>query len=131
MKTKFISILALGAVLVAYAAAPLTVGQVIKEPKKYDGKDVVVKGTVSEFKAKTSKAGNKYTVFKLKGENKELSVYMRDHMAKPVKNDDLVVVTGQFAAEKKVGTQTFKNEIDISKKEGKKYGVKLLPKPKA
>ena len=126
MRTKlaFLTIAALASI--AYAASFLTVDAVMKDTKKYDTKDVTVRGKVANFKEKTSKAGNKYTTFVLKGETKSINVYIRDHMAKDPKPGDIAEVVGVFRVSKKVGTMVFKNEIDATKAAGKKYGVKII-----
>ncbi len=108
----------------SFAADTLQVDQVLKDLKKYDKKTISVKGMVDGFDARTSKKGNEYTVFKLKDKaGKTISVYSRGHLKTAPKNADWVVVTGFFQVEKKVGSQTFKNEIDCSPKVGQKNGV--------
>jgi hypothetical protein len=52
---------------------------------------------------------------------------MKDHLPKDLKDGQMVEVRGIYKVEKKVGTMTFKNEIEISAVKGKKYGVKVLP----
>lgn len=110
----------------AQAAKYISVDALQKDTKKYDKKDVVVRGKVKDYKAKTSKAGNKYTTFKLLGEKKEVNIYMREHPAKPLKDGQLVEVNGVYRVEKKVGDRVFKNEIEITAEKGKKYGVKTV-----
>lgn len=108
----------------AIASGPISVDQLIKDSSKLDGKDVVVVGKVKDYLEKTSKKGNKYVIFKIVGVKETANVYLRDRLAKPVKDGDKVEVTGVYRHEKKVTTFTVKNEIDASKKEGKPYGVK-------
>lgn len=111
---------------VAYAATFLTVDAVMKNTKKYNEKEVTVRGRLDKYKKKTSKSGNKYTTFELKGETKSVNVYMRDHLPKDPKTGDVVEVMGVFRESKTVGSATFKNEIDVTKVAGKKYGVKVI-----
>ena len=126
MRTK-IALLAIAAfATVAYAATFLTVDAVMKNTKKYNEKDVTVRGRLDKYKKKTSKSGNKYTTFELKGETKSINVYMRDHLPKDPKSGDVVEVMGVFRESKTVGSATFKNEIDATKVAGKKYGVKVI-----
>lgn len=111
---------------VAYTATFLTVDAVMKNTKKYNEKEVTVRGRLDKYKKKTSKSGNKYTTFELKGETKSINVYMRDHLPKDPKTGDVVEVMGVFRESKTVGSATFKNEIDVTKVAGKKYGVKVI-----
>ena len=114
---------------VAFAAEVLTVDKLIEKADTHNNNDVVVTGKVSDFQAKTSKAGNPYTNFKLKGENTVASVYFQGHMESAPRNGDTVEVTGVYRKEKKVNDSfTVKNEIDATKKQGKKYGVKVTKK---
>jgi len=113
----------------ALAAEKASVGGLLKDGKKFDQKEVAVTGFVKDFQQKTSKIGNKYFNFKLK-EGKDadefVSVYSRGTLEKGLKDDAKVEVTGFFRLETKVGSYTYKNEIDCSPKEGKKFGVKEL-----
>lgn len=110
----------------AMAAGYLSVDALMKDSKKQDKKDVTVRGRIERFAGKTSKSGNKYTTFVLAGEKAKVNVYMREHLAKPPKNGDLVEVKGLFRLEKKVGERVFKNEIEITPVKGKTYGLKKL-----
>lgn len=112
--------------LAALAAGFLSVDALMKDGKKHDKKDVTVRGRVDRFEAKTSKAGNKYTTFQVLGEKAKVNVYMRDHLKTPFKKGDLVEVKGVFRLEKKVGERVFKNEIEITAKDGKSYGAKKI-----
>jgi hypothetical protein len=120
---KAISLLAL---VVLAPAKPLSakVSEVLKDPAKYDGKAVAVKGVVAEFKARTSKAGNDYFVFDLVEGKEHLAVYGQGKLQNAPKDGDKVTVTGKYAKERKVGSRTFKNEIDASTRLDKSFGVK-------
>lgn len=118
--------LLLFAVACAFAATILTPDQVIKDRDKLDTKVVTVRGKVEDFDAKTSKRGNAYTVFKVAGAKQKVNGYLRGHLAKAPKNGDTVEVTGVFRKEKKVGEQTFKDEIDATAERGKPHGVKII-----
>lgn len=120
---KAISLLAL---VVLASTKPLSakVSEVLKDPAKYDGKAVAVKGTVAEFKARTSKAANDYVVFDLVEGKDHLAVYGQGKLQKAPKDGDKVTVTGKYAKERKVGSRTFKNEIDASARLDKSFGVK-------
>lgn len=127
---KIASVLLLACAAFAWSGegVSLKLTELLKDAKKYDGKAVVVRGMVAEFEARTSKRGTKYTVFKLKDGKDTASVYLKTHLAKPPANQDPVEVSGIFRVEKKVGPQTFTNEIDATPVKDKPYGVKLLPK---
>jgi hypothetical protein len=120
---KAFSLLAL---LIVAGAKPMSakVSEVLKDPAKYDGKAVVVKGIVADFKAKTSNAGNDYYLFDLVEGTESLAVYGQGKLAKAPKDGDKVTVTGKYAKERKVGNRTFKNEIDASVRLDKSFGVK-------
>ena len=111
----------------AFAQVQTTTVAIMKDGKKFDKKEVVVKGKVEDYKRKTSRKGSKYTSFKVSDGGKFLNVYMKDHLPKDLKDGQMVEVRGIFKVEKKVGTMIFKNEIEISAVKGKKYGVKVLP----
>lgn len=115
-------------VLLAFAADALTVGALLKDADKYDGKAVTVTGKVLEFKQKTSRAGNQYFTLILKGDKKDadLNVYGRGKLEPAPAKDNQVEVSGVYRKEKKVTTFTVKNEVDISPVEGKKYGLKIV-----
>lgn len=114
---------------VAFGAAAMTVDKLLKEKDKFDGKDVVVTGKVADYKPHVSKAGNAYITFKLKGQSQTANVYLRGKLegdAAP-KDGDTVEVSGVYRKEKKVNANfTSKDEIDASKAEKKKFGVKIL-----
>ena len=121
----FISLLSVA----AFAAEALTVDKLLKDRETLDTKEVVVGGIVSEYRQRESQAGNPYVTFKLKGENKVASVYLQGKLegdAAP-KDGDKVEVSGVFRKEKKVNSNfTVKDEIDATKKEKKKFGVKII-----
>lgn len=116
-------------VAVAFAADALTVDKLLADRDSHDGKAVTVKGEVDDYRQRESRQGNPYITFKLKGENKVANIYLRGKLegdAMP-KNGDTVEVMGMYQKEKKVTDSfTSKDEIDASKVEGKKFGVKIL-----
>ena len=105
-------------------AADLTPEAVLKDAAKHDGKEVTIAGKIEKLERKTSRAGNKYFVFQLKGEKEIVNVYGRGELAEEWKNGAKAVVNGIFRKEKKLSNFTVKNEVDVSAKEGKKYGVR-------
>ena len=109
--------------LVGGVALDAKISEIRDAPAKFDGKAVAVSGRVSHFKQKTSKAGNDYYTFDLVEGKEKLAIYGGDKLDAVLKEDDRVVVTGKFAAERKVGEHVFTNEIDASSKLGKAFGV--------
>jgi hypothetical protein len=108
------------------AAEKASVADLLKDAKKLDQKEVEVKGSLREFKQRTSKIGNKYFTFRLKDGDQSVNVFSRGALETPPKDGAKVTVVGIYRAENKVGDNVFKNEIDCSPKEGKKFGVKEL-----
>lgn len=115
----------------AFAGEQLTVEALLKNAKTHDGKAVTVIGTVSDYKEKTSKRGNPYVTFKLKGAKEIASVYLQGRLKKACKNGDVVIVEGKFVREKKVGDVLYKNEIDATAPKGGNDRVKVVPKTAA
>lgn len=123
---RALTLVAVTFVTSAWAGEQLTVEALLKNAKTYDGKEVRVVGKVAEYKEKVSKAGNKYVTFKLRGAKETASVYLRNRLQKPCKDGDTVIVTGKFTLEKKVGTVTYKNEIDATAQAGKPDNVRIV-----
>jgi len=123
-----LSILLVALTATALASAPLTVDGLLKKASEHDGKAVSVKGEVSTFTEKTSRAGNKYTTFVLKGENSVANAYSQGHLDPKPKNGDMVEITGIYLKEKKLKDFTVKNEVNFTKVEGKPYGLKITKK---
>ncbi len=112
----------------SFAAAPLTVDGLHKKSAELDGKVVSVTGEVSNFTEKTSKAGNKYTTFVLKGENSVANGYTQGHLDPKPKNGDIVEITGTYLKEKKLKDFTVKHEVNFTKVQGKPFGLKITKK---
>lgn len=120
-------LLGLSTAALALVAVKVPLGDLLKDPKNFDGKTITVAGSVSEFKQKTSRKGNKYFTFTMKGEGKqEVNVYSQGEASADVKDGAKVEVTGVFRQEKKVLDFTVKNEIDATKVDGKENGVKVV-----
>lgn len=122
-------LLALSALLVfttALAAEKATVANILKDPAKFDNKVVTVVGKVARFKARVSKAGNKYFTFELAEGANHVAVYGKGELKTAPKDGDKVEATGAFAKERKVGSKTFKNELDVTSKGNDKLGVKIV-----
>lgn len=95
-------------------AVKTSVSEILKNQDKYDGKMVQVEGKVYSLKFKTSKRGNPYYTFSLRGiSNDALSVF--SFGSPPVKNADSVTVRGVYQKVKHVPPKyTFYNEVDAS-----------------
>ena len=107
---------------IAFCAENATIAELLKD-KKFDQKEVTVKGKVAKFLQKKSKAGDPYFLFKLTEKDQEISVFGHGEL-KGIKDGDKVTVVGEFAKARKSGSQTYKNEIDVSL-EKKGRSVKL------
>ncbi len=95
-----------------------TIAAIQKDPDKFHKKLVQVEGKISDYKEKTSRAGNTYTTFKLEQDGQKLTVFSYGHLK--LRDGDAVVVVGRYYKERRVGRATFRNEIDASSREGGK-----------
>ncbi len=95
-----------------------TISAIQKEPSKFDKKMVQVEGKVEKLEKRVSRAGNEYTTFQLRSEGQTVNVFTYGHP--DIKEGDTVEVIGRYLREKKVGRNTYKNEIDASTREGGK-----------
>ncbi len=93
-------------------AIKTTVGDIISNPDKYDGKMVQVEAKVFLPHFKSSKKGNAYTTFKLENDGQFISVFSFGTLS--IKGGDMIRVIGTYQKVKKVGRYTFNNEIDAS-----------------
>lgn len=113
----------------ALAAEKVGLADLAKDPKKFDGKVIETSGVVSEFKQKTSRAGNKYFTFVLaQGKEEKVNVFSQGEADSDLKDGVKAKVVGLYRIEKKLGTMTFKNEVDATKVKDKPNGVSVLPK---
>ena len=127
MKSRFaVGLVVLGLFSVAFAADKVSVADLLKDPAKFDGKEIAVQGIVEDFSEKVSGGGNAYVSLKCKDGEKRITVWMRGHLTTKVKNGDEIVATGVFAKERRVGDVVYKNELDITPKPGKAYGILLV-----
>ena len=129
-KLFLIPAIALISSAMAFAAEKVTIAELLKSPE-YDGKIVTLTGKAVKFQQKTSKAGNDYYTLKLVGkdDDERVSIYGRGKQ-KELKDDTSIEVTGKFAKEKKVGTVTYKFEVDVTKdkqdEKTKDNGIKIV-----
>lgn len=126
-RTLSLSLIALAIPVIAFAQTVITSDDLIKDAAKHDTKVVTVKGTVAEFKQKTSRRGNPYYTFILKTKVKDtpVNVYGRGTLEPALKDGSKVEITGTFRKEKEVSGFKVKNEVDVTPKEGEKPKIKV------
>ncbi len=108
----------------ALAIETLSVKKVLETPKEFHNKEVVVSGKVDKYEQRTSRIGNEYFRFKLvdKDDKKAIvNIYGQGKLKKAPEKGDLVEVKGKYFIESKVGSYTYKNEVQI-----KPEGLKIL-----
>lgn len=132
LKISFLLATALAAL--ALAADKVNVDDFVKDVDKYDQKTVTIIGRADNIKVKTSKKGNSYYTLRILGKTEEQKVYVHS-FGKPdekLKDGVKIEATGIYRKEKKVGTMTFKNELDVNPDDKdsktKDYGIKILDK---
>jgi hypothetical protein len=98
----------------------------LKDVARHDGRSVAVEGKVKRYQARVSKRDNPYATFVLVDGKSEVNVYLRAHVLPALKDGERVRVTGVYRKVKRVGTRTFKNEIEAKTEAGKPVGVRRL-----
>jgi hypothetical protein len=88
-------------------------GKIVADKDSYDGKEVLVSGKISNLKFKTARGGKNYTTFVLVGESGGRINVITPEQPK-LKPGQKVTVTGVYRKAKKVGTSTFRNEIEAT-----------------
>jgi cytochrome c-type biogenesis protein CcmE len=121
-----VGLVVFGLFSVAFAADKVSIADLLKDPAKFDGKEVAVQGIVEDYSEKVSGGGNAYVTLKCKEGEKRITVWMRGRSTTKAKNGDEVIATGVFAKERKVGDVVYKNEIDMTPKQGKAYGLQIV-----
>jgi lipopolysaccharide export LptBFGC system permease protein LptF len=115
-KILFGIVLVLAIVLSGFSICPaieITTEKIVTDKDSYDGKEVSVKGSVSNLKFKTSKGGNNYTTFVLVGESgSRINVFIWGRLK--LKPGQKVRVTGLYRKVKKVLRHNYYNEIEAS-----------------
>lgn len=133
LKLRSSAVLALAIASTAFAQKAtlkvMSVEDLLKASKSFDKKEVQVRGTIDKIDLKTSKKGNKYATIVLVGKDpkKSVKLYMRAHPDAKLKlaKGKVITARGMYSLEKKLGDSVFKNEIDCSKVEGKKFGIQV------
>jgi hypothetical protein len=100
---------------VAFADDVLSVKQLQSDPKRYDGKQITIRGSLDKFEQRTSRAGNAYFLFKLLDKSDKtavVNVFGRGKLEKLPKHGSLFEVKGIYRVAKKLGNRVYKNEIE-------------------
>jgi len=97
-----------------HAVTESTVEEIIANKDSYDGKEVLVSGTVSSPKFKATRRGKAYMTFPILGHSggRINILFWGDMKLKPGKK---VRVTGIFKKIMEVGKYTFRDMIEVSK----------------
>jgi hypothetical protein len=106
--------------LVLGGAAPSPAGEgervttrdLLESPDRWHGQPVVLVGTVTSLEAKTSARDNSYFTFRLADEAGSVTVFAYGNPE--VRNGHRVRVEGIFHKVKRVGTHTFRNQVDAT-----------------
>jgi exonuclease VII large subunit len=94
----------------ASTSGVISISSLLSNPSTYDGSHVVVTGSVTNVKPKTSHAGNAYETFDLCDSSANcVEVFTFGQPA--LSEGDKITIRGTFTAVKHVGQYTFYNEI--------------------
>lgn len=99
-------LLALAPSVLAESIGP---SQILANPTAYDGKHLMVSGTVQNVVAKTSRRGNDYETFDL-CDNTCLKVFAWGHPG--LQEGQSLSVSGKFDTVKRVSRYIFRDELD-------------------
>lgn len=86
------------------------IAKILLNAEDFDGKEVTIKGTVSQFQIRVSSRGNPYSLFRLRDSGGSIKVYTRGHP--DIREGNTVTVKGIFNRVRRVGKYTFYNEIE-------------------
>ncbi len=86
-----------------------TVASIATSPAQFDGKNVAVRGRATDVDARTSRAGNDYTMIQVRDEGAAVTVFTWGHP--DIWNGDRIEVEGLFERAKRVGSHVFFNEL--------------------
>jgi hypothetical protein len=115
-KIFFINVLILTIGLCGFSISPAeetTAEKIITNRDSYDGKEISVKGTVSNIKLRTSTGGKNFTTFKLVSESGiRVNVFTWGRLTLQV--GQKVEVTGIYRKIMRVDQRIYNNQIDAS-----------------
>jgi hypothetical protein len=100
----------------AAAEQGMSVHALTQDPAKYDGKVVIVVGTITAYRERVSAAGNPYTTFRLTDGDEFVVVFSWNKQG--FSNGQRVRVTGTFSKIREAGTSPVGNEIQAYRIEG-------------
>lgn len=115
LKFSQVIFLVLAIVLGSFTICPAietTIKEIVADKNSYDGKEVLVSGTVSaNLKFKTIKGGKDYTTFSLLGDSGgRINIFIWGKLK--LQGGQKVRVTGIYHKVMRVGQSTFRNEIE-------------------
>lgn len=90
----------------------VTTRDLLESPDRWHGQPVVLVGTVTHLEARTSQRSNNYFTFRLADEAGAVVVFSYGNP--DVGNGHRVRVEGIFHKVKRVGTYTFRNQVDAT-----------------
>lgn len=96
----------------AYAEVRTDIQAILANPNGFDGRKVEVEGRVESLRSRISGKGSPYTIFRIADNGESLSVFALGHS--PLKEGDLVRVSGMFQKVRYVSQYVFLNEIDAT-----------------
>ena len=115
-KIFFIIVLVLTIILYGFSISPAeetTPEKIITSRDSYDGKEISVKGTVSNIKIRTSTGGKNFTTFKIVGESGiRVNVFIWGRLTLQI--GQKVEVTGIYRKIIRVDQRIYNNQIDAS-----------------
>lgn len=96
----------------AYAEVKTDIRAILANPSGFDGRKVEVEGRVESLRSRISGKGSPYTIFRIADDGESLSVFTLGDA--PLKEGDMVRVSGMFQKVRYVSQYVFLNEIDAS-----------------
>jgi hypothetical protein len=94
----------------AAAALDTSPSEILANPDRFDGQTVTLKGTVTHFRERVSRAGNAYYTFELSDGKRAIKVFSFGKF--PCRPDAPVTVDGRFQQVKRQGRNTFYDEVE-------------------
>lgn len=115
------AVFALLAVSSAYAEVRTDIQAILANPNGFDGRKVEVEGRVESLRSRISGKGSPYTIFRVADNGESLSVFTLGDA--PLKEGDMVRVSGMFQKVRYVSQYVFLNEIDATDGRVEKTGA--------
>lgn len=96
----------------AFGQVRTDIQAILSNPNGFDGRKVEVEGKVESLRSRISGKGTPYTIFKLAEDGESVSVFTLGDQ--PLKEGDMVKVTGRFQKIRYLSKYVFLNEIDAT-----------------